>query len=559
MNYQSDSEKKLTVTEWIVVTENKVYVYKKLEMEGRIIPPNFRTLRVVNEENDDEQFEDIGTPQSLQSPIPPRYQYVPNVEIAEAEEYSRESTKPFGRALESTQMETDEVGDGGGEEKKSQFPLDVDLTWSKLLEAQCPYLYAMIQKEDGGIDAASLDDVMRKLKLNPCNPNTGSAECLQRNCAILWRYYIQRKNGKNQNWKRCGSTLTDSEHFSPDCVQAQIIADHMFSERDSFSYRPGDISFLYDLASLESADKSKFGSVHKINKKRGDVILKINRKVHPGSIHGNNIIRYLLVNNQQLLDYFINIYSMEVGTDAIQPNRKMTASTNMYLLLESMDGSLTNFQQHFQVRDPFYWNRLNRMLCHALMGLYKLNRLGYAHNDVKKENTLYKLDWENNLTAIKFADYDCVGPIGTKPLCVTDRSLDPLTSSDVRVMDESMRYEGVDRFAFGVMVYEMLFGEHFVGKTIDKTWSGLYMQYNNPSSATIHNNIKKLLTPNDLQPISTVAYHFIVNDRLFPQEKRWNYEQAFEFIKNSDLSRDVLPPLPRHNQIPELPHPYLNW
>jgi len=477
------------------------------------------------------------------------HQYKPHPEIKEEEDDGA-----FGRAAESTQMETDDEID------PQRMDHDVDMTWSKLLEDQCPYLYALIRKEDGDIDPAALDDVMRRLQLNPCNPNTADhAECLQRNCSILWRFYIQRKNKKNDKWKRCGNSLTDEKHYSSDCVQAQMIADHMFSERDSFSYRPGDIAFLYDLATLEGADKSKFGTIHKITKKRGDVILKVNYKVNSGAIHGNNIMRYILLNNPDLLDHFINIYNLEVGTDAIQPNRKKTNTTNMYLLLESMDGSLTNFKQYFESRDPQYWNRLNRMLCHCLFGLYRLNRLGYAHNDIKKENTLYKLDWERNLVAIKFGDYDCVGPLGKKPLCVTDRSFDPLTSSNFPVDNDNMRYEAVDRFAFGVMVYELLFGEHFAGKNVDKTWSGLYTQSENPSSQKIHENIQKLLSPNYLQPVATVAYYFLVNDRIFHNQPRWTYEMAFEFLKASDLSRDILPPLPTPGEIPNLPHPYMNW
>lgn len=480
----------------------------------------------------------------------PKYQYV----SAEENEEYRDETRPFGRAA----MESDELED---KKQEQRLPAGTDLTWSNLLENQCPYLYAMIQKEDGEIDAAALDSIMRKLQLNPCDPNgRDTQECLQRNCATLWRHYIQRKHNKNKNWKRCGSSLVDPKHFNSECVEAQTIADHMFNERDSFSYRPGDIAFLYDLTKLESADNGKFGSVHKISKKRGDAILKINYKVNAGSIHGNNIMRYLLVNHPILLDHFINVYNMEVGSVSTQPNRKFTEATNMYLLLESMDGSFNNFQKYFQVRDPHYWNRLNRMLCHALLGLYRLNYLGFSHNDVKKENLLYKLDFENTLVATKWCDYDCIGPLGHRPICMTDRSFDPLLYNAAQRREPHTDYSSTDRFAFGIMVYELLFGEHISGKSVDKTWSGLYVQAKNPASMRMHESIRKLLDKNNaLQPIATVAYHFIVNDQLFPNEKRWNYDTAFEFIRKADLSRDVLPPLPRPNDIPSLPHPTLNW
>jgi hypothetical protein len=373
----------------------------------------------------------------------------------------------------------------------------VDLSWAQLLERQCPYLYAMIQKEDKEIDAAALDDVMRKLNLQPCNPHengTDNHECLQRNCAVLWRYYIARKHAAKSSKKWCGTTLVDPEHFTPECEDAQVIAQRIFDEKEKFVYRPGDIAVLYDLNKIDETS----GAMYRLQKKRGDVILKINYNVNSAYMYGNNIMRYLLVNHQDLLNYFLNIYSLEIGTAERQPNRKLTPVTHMYLLLEAMDGSLLQFQQRFQKTDPHYENRLTRMLLHGLWGLYKLNQLGFSHNNVKLENLVYKLDWSKNLIATKWCDYDCVGLRGQKSFC----------QKKDQIQVSPNKKEESDQLAFGIMLQQLLNVK----------------------------NIEDLLDPQlPHQPLGTVAYHFLVD--------HWSYESTFEYLESVSLSRDVLPAL----------------
>jgi len=444
--------------------------------------------------------------------------------------------------------------------EETDFQPDHDLPWTELLQQQCPYLKKLILDKDGSINPDQLEQVMRKLKLNPCgSQDKDRGECLQRNCAILWRYYIQKKHGRNTRWKRCGNTLVDADHYTGECSEARAIADHMFNERDTFSYRPGDIAFLYEVAKIENADPGKFGTLHKITKKRGDAVLKINHKVHPGTIRGHNIVRFVLVNEQSMHDYFVALYALEVGTSENQPHKRKSQTSNMYALMESMDGSLTSFQRHFQKRDPYYWNRLQRMLIHALRGLYQFNQRGFSHNDVKKENLLYKLDWEHNLVAVKWADYDCVAELGEKPTCTSIRIDDPLQyPHDGTTQPDFTQH---DRFAFGILVYELLFSTHPAGdtKTVDATWKGTYNQVGGKESHQLHHNIRQLLQPNPLQPLSTAAYHFIVNEKLFPDEPRWDYAQAFNHIKSHPLEKEQLPPLPQVGELPPLPRPYLDW
>ena len=448
-----------------------------------------------------------------------------------------------------------------GDETDSKNP---ELTWSQLLDQQCPYLRRLIASDHDHeqIDPERLEHVMRGLNLNPCTDTQQSAgqECLERNCAILWQEYVKRKHRHKQGWKTCGNTLVDPSHYTEDCAESRNIADHMFNERDTFSYRPGDLSFLYDLAKLQQADPSQFGALERVQKKRGSAVLKTNNRVNPSSIRGNNIIRFLQLNHPELHDYFTTIYSMQVGSQEEQPRRRKVTSTNMYVLMEAMDGSMTYFQRHFQNRDPYYWNRLQRMLTHALMGLCRLHDLGFSHNDVKPQNLLYKLDWDRNLVSVKWGDFDCVGELGEKPLCTTVRIDDPLKYNTGTRHDEP-NYKHHDLFSFGILVYELLMSSHPAGdiKTVNLQWKALYTNPTNQRGRLLHTNLKKLLDDNPLQPLSTVAYHFTVNELYFHQEARWGTKEAIDYLKKHPIPHDELPPLPITGELPRLPRPYMDW
>lgn len=392
-----------------------------------------------------------------------------------------------------------------------------DLTWSTLLTEQCPYLKKLITKEDGAIDVVQLQQTMEKLNLDPCVTGNNQ-ECLERNCSILWRYYVQRKHDRNKNWKKCGNAITDMKHInSGECSEADSIAKHLFQEGQYLSYQPGDLLFLYDLVKLENkngttSDSGDNTSFHKISKKRGDAVLKVNYKATQDSIHGNNIIRFLCLNNPHLLDYFVRIYAMEIGTTNFQPTRKKTDSTNMYTLLESMDGSMTKFCAYFQNRDPHFWNRVTRMCIHAFTGLYELHKLGFAFHNVKAANLVFKMDFENTLVALKWMNFDGVTELG----------------------------KNTDTFEFGIMIYEILFGPM---ENVDKHWRKSY-QTDDKNGQLVHNAILKLMADELMKPISTVAYHFVVNTELFPSEKRWTFEEAFHYLSKHHLKKDVLKPLP---------------
>lgn len=429
-----------------------------------------------------------------------------------------------------------------------------NLSWSALLEQQCPYLRRLISRQRGGpVDPERLATLMKALNLKPCTAkDAAQGECLQRNCAVLWQYYVRRKRSKNKHWKRCGKSAVDPKHYDSECAEARNIADHLFSERGNYSFRPQDLAFMYDLSKVENADPSRFGNLQRISKKRGDAVLKIEYKVRPRIASSYRIVRFLLTENTRLIDYFIKLYDVNVGTNTEQPYRGKSPPTNMYVLMESMDGSMVHFQKHYQKRDPVYWNRLQRMLIHSLQGLELLHQMGYSHNDVKKENLLYKINVERNLVAVKWGDYDCVAKSRDRPHCITARAKDPLNNGN----------QNGDLFAFGIMVFELLFSEHPAGKegTVDQWWASLYTETEGQKAGWLHRRIEELKADNPLQPLSTVAYHFIVNEN-WSQDKRWGMHQALKFLSTHQVRKDRLVPLPHldDKQLFSLPKPYVDW
>lgn len=348
--------------------------------------------------------------------------------------------------------------------------------------------------------------------------------------------------------------MVKGKYYDPYCLESQKIATQLFQEHKDFQFTPSDIEFLYELQPLKNAHPTR-NTLQKLQKKSGDVVLKTTNKVRDHEIRGTQIVRVLLLNHQILQEYFVKLYSVHFQIQGVVEsktgvNKQPRPVNAMYTLMEAMSGNMFQYVQHYydaSHTNTFYYNKLQRMLYHAMIGLKCLNDLGYRHNDVKPENLMFKVDWDHDLVDVKFVDFESVTPMNEMYVTSTIRIIDPQRGSP----DDSKQvqyYAGQnlahhDRFAFGILVYELIFGHHPAGniRSVNETWAlGYQVVYDEKTNTyksqdnDIHKNIRKLLSAENYQPMATVAYHFILNEFLYKgyeNEKRWNWNQAVQYVE----------------------------
>lgn len=368
------------------------------------------------------------------------------------------------------------------------------LAWSTFLGTQCPALHHLITDTTGQIDHHAVQRLMERLELEPCDPS--KEDCLERQCSALWQYYVRVKNRK-----------------VPVSGEVRNISDHLFSERGNLSYKPGDLSFLYDLHRSTSGDRDS----HRIVRRAGEAVLKVESETDQGEIQSYDILRFLCAEHPELSEHFVQIYALE---------RTVRTPTKMYVLMESMDGSVREFHAEFSKRDPQFWNRFNRMLIHGLVGLQMLHHNGFSFGHVSLDNLMFKLEWPTR------EDHRHAGLVAVKWRCPRGMSTEP-----------SKQHEDLGHFA--LMICELLWGHDKVPKTFN-------LQH-----------LQELQHPNPLQPLSTVAAHVLMRD-----ENHWDLEMAIEFIKKHQMDRGVLAPLPldanprtdaRPFELGERPIAYPDW
>lgn len=335
-------------------------------------------------------------------------------------------------------------------------------SWLSFLNTQCPVLYHLITDRSGQVDQKAVERILERYA--PCDPS--KADCLERQCSALWQYYVSTR------------------HKSPDHTPREVrnIADHLFAERDNLSFRPGDLSFLYDLHRSTTDDRRE----HRVIRRSGQTVLRIEDETEPGDIHGFDVLRVLLAEHEVLRDYFVNVYALE---------RSVSRPIKLYLLLEAMDGSLTNFYDEFSGRDPHFWQRFTRMLVHAWVGLYRLHALGYALGHVALDNLLFKLEWNQKDQS--------AGLVAVKWRCPRGFSTEPAQQHD-------------DWVKFAHLVSRLLWGTQ-----------------KDP-------HLNTLKDPNHLQPLSTLAYHTLTPT----PEQRWTEAQMFHYLQQHSPSQDLLAPIP---------------
>lgn len=357
--------------------------------------------------------------------------------------------------------------------------IDKTKMWSDLLKTRCPMLHKLVisSNKTKNIDEEKLNLLMDQLNLKPCSLK--NEDCLERTCATLWKYYVKRTRARKT---KC------SPNYNP-----QIISDLLFSKHDNLSFKPNDLSFLYELNPIVSGDK--YVQAFKISKLSGDAMLDVIEKPRQVDIDGNYAMFYLQKTHQELTNYFCEIYE-------VQHN-----SQHLYILQEAMMGNITKLIK---------FSKLQNLLIYSLKGIAYLHKFGYTHNNIKKENLLFNFIQKE--LVIKWNYFNCIS-VKLNHTCFVPAYTDPLNLNH-------------DLFAFGIMIYELLFNEHPSG-TSSKQWTDMYhgTAASNPISKLLHENIEQLLKVPRLQPLATVAYHFIVNHNVRPSS-RWTLEHAFEYLQH---------------------------
>lgn len=335
--------------------------------------------------------------------------------------------------------------------------------WLKFLGTQCPVLYHLITDRVGQVDQKAIERILEKHSAAPCPRD--QADCLERQCSALWQYYVSTR------------------HKTPEAPQeVRNIADHLFAERGNLSFRPGDLSFLYDLRRSTTDDQRE----HRIVRRSGQTVLRVEDETDEGDLHSYDIVRVLLLEHPELREYFVNIYALE---------RSVQRPLKMYLLLEAMDGSLEDFQAEFAPRDPHFWRRFTRMLLHAWVGLYRLHQLGYSWGHVALDNMLFKLEWN--------AADQTAGLVSVKWRSPRGMSTEPARQHE-------------DWIKFAHMICRLRWGPQYQ-LTLEK--------------------LKELRDPHPLQPLTTLASHIL-------SAPSWTVAEMLAFLQQHSPEQDLLAPLP---------------
>lgn len=335
------------------------------------------------------------------------------------------------------------------------------MSWLSFLNTQCPALYHLITDRTGQVDQKAVERLMEHVE--PCNEN--KADCLERQCSALWQYYVTTR------------------HKTPEAPrEVRNIADHLFSERGNLSFRPGDLSFLYDLQRSTTDDQRE----HRIVRRSGQTVLRVENETDRGDVQGFDVLRFLLAEHPVLKTYFVNIYALE---------RSVKKPIKIYLLMEAMDGSLVNFRDEFAPRDPHFWHRFTRMLLHGWVGLYRLHNLGYALGHVSLDNLLFKMEWN--------AHDQTAGLLAVKWRCPRGLSTEPARQHE-------------DWVLFARMICQLMWG---------------------PDYELSAARLQELRDPNHLQPLSTLASHVLAPDNP------WRVEQMRDYLHTHAPVQDVLDPV----------------
>lgn len=380
-----------------------------------------------------------------------------------------------------------ESGPSGEVESGKVDVVDVATTttqWSDVLEQSCPLLYKLVSSHKGALDRTKLDHMLRAMKLEPCSSD--DPDCLERACAALWKGIKGPKGPKGKG---------------PKGKEAEEISRQLFRKDDLLAFKPNDLTTMYVLNKLLPPSFNNEHHEFTISRRRGDATLLVIRKSKRSTIDGYTAVRWLQTEHLDMCLGFRVVYDMQVAAKA----------KDLYVLQESTDGTILDLIARFGKERS--WSTVYRLMIHALRSLLHLHKHGYQHNDVQIR-TLHYIEDANEMTC-KWSSFDCVGERGSAK-CNTRIYVDPLQHNP----------NNSDLFAFGIAVFELLYEEH-PGGTSPKRWHEVY------ASDAVQAGIAKLKEPNDLQPLSTLAYHLITSD----VKNRWTEEHVKEWLHKGPEAR----------------------
>ena len=258
------------------------------------------------------------------------------------------------------------------------------VTWAHTLRRNCPMLQELITDYEGVIDPDELESLLQQLNLTPC-PRQDD-DCLNRNCAILWRYYVQHKYQVRNRDEEDPANL-DLSAATLEALQTQdakVITRTLFQTDTQLKFAPSELSPEFEL--------KKHGQDRwHVYRRHGVATLHRLPTYHPGY----EIMRFAQARRPGLSIHFVRLLAVF-----------STRHRGMFVLSESMTGLLTSFVTRFQDTDPHFPTRLRQILAHAWTGLTLWHDLGYILGPAAR--LMFRLDAGARRVTCKWGNFDTV-------------------------------------------------------------------------------------------------------------------------------------------------------
>lgn len=397
------------------------------------------------------------------------------------------------------------------------------MIFREILNNECPFIISLLQDDKKNIDQEKLQHLLDKLQLDPCVDQKNKKICIDENCEKIWRFIVQQKK----------KVVCQDEK----CVTSNILSDYFFKKNGKFNFDPDVLKIFFQFNIDEEDDDFKSFDVVPKRKKIGlKAIAKTNKNKHKRL--GNTLMRFLQIQNPKLTNFFSKIFDVQIGWSLSDENEFAGQNRNKsrinrginkgiqttFVLFENTDINLLEYMEYFE-KNLFENNQIVRICIHILEGLYYINQMGYIYQSLRPHFIGINLDHNLQLKAVKMTNFDFLS-LSSEVEYILLSTIDPLLDTNI----EEKQYD--DRFLFGLFIYELIYKHPLWKFTLDKSnfkhWKSSYLDENHE----IHMKISMLKNSNGLQPISTIAYHFIVHTK---HGERWTYKEAFDYLKKIKL------------------------